>query len=101
MRKKALSAQGIIKELELHREKMNQLGVKQIGLFGSFLKGKQGPKSDLDFLVVLEEHTFDNYMDLKFFLEELFGRKVDLVMKESLKPALHYVEEEALYAKIA
>ena len=40
----------------------------------------------------------DNYFELKTFLEKLFQRKVDLVMEESLKPALQYVKEEAVYA---
>jgi len=42
----------------------------------------------LEFLVELEKKTFDNYMDLKFFLEELFVYKVDSVIKENIKPRL-------------
>jgi hypothetical protein len=44
--------------------------------------------------------TFDNYIELKFFLEKLFRRKVDLVMEDNLKPALSYVKEEAVYASV-
>jgi hypothetical protein len=40
----------------------------------------------MDFLVVLDRATFDNYFDLKFFLEDLFGNKVDLVIKDTIKP---------------
>jgi predicted nucleotidyltransferase len=47
-----------------------------------------GPKSDLDFVVELDERTFDRYMDLKLFLEELFGCRVDLVLVGSIKPRL-------------
>jgi len=63
-------------------------GVKRIGFFGSFVKGEQKENSDIDVLVEFEKEakTFDNYMNLKFFLEEIFGRKVDLVIFDALKP---------------
>lgn len=54
----------------------------------------------MDFLVVLERPSFDNYMDLKFFLEDLFSCKVDLVMEDTLKPRLRpYILEEVIYAQ--
>jgi len=61
--------------------------VKEIGIFGSQIKGKAGKRSDIDILVEFEEggETFDNYMDLRFFLEEIFHAKVDLVMKNVLR----------------
>jgi len=79
-----------MKKLEEHRDKLKRYGVKRIGLFGSFVRSEQTPGSDIDVLVEFErgEKTFDNYMDLKFFLEELFACKVDLVVKEAIKPAL-------------
>ena len=51
---------------------------------------KKEKDSDLDVLVVFEEgqKTFDKYMDLKFYLEDLFGREVDLVTEKALKPQL-------------
>ena len=42
--------------------------------------------SDLDFLVEFQRKSFDGYMDLKEFLEQLFGRRVDLVLPETLNP---------------
>jgi len=61
--------------------------VKEIGIFGSRIKGTARKKSDIDILVEFEDghKTFDNYMDLKFYLEDLFGCKVDLVLKGALK----------------
>ena len=48
----------------------------------------------------LEKKTFDNYMDLKEFLEELFGCKVDLVMKDAIKPRLREpILKETIYAQ--
>ena len=95
----ALNSQKIIKELEKQKIKLKQLGVKKIGLFGSYLHRKAHKKSDLDFLVSFKDIHFDEYMELKFFLEEHFHTKVDLVLEEELKPALQFVKKEARYAK--
>ena len=89
----------IIKTIEEHKEYIRGCGVKKIGLFGSFSKGTQHKKSDLDFLVVFDSPTFDNYMDLKFFLEKIFKKNVDLVTEDNLKPAFKHVKGEAIYAK--
>jgi len=64
--------------------------VKKIGVFGSFARGEEKAESDIDVLVEFEAdyETFDNYMDLKFFLEDLFGRNVDLVTIDALRPQL-------------
>lgn len=96
--KTTLTKAKIIKFLETHRKKLKDLGVTRIGLFGSFAKGKQHSKSDLDFLVTLKEETFDSYMDIKFLLEKVFKRKVDLVIEKNLKPGLNYIKEETIYA---
>lgn len=74
--------------LDRSREKLTKLGVKRCGLFGSFLRNCQDPQSDVDLLVEFEtgKKTYDNYVHLAFFLEDLFGRPVDLVTPESLSP---------------
>lgn len=74
--------------LESNRSRLKEFGVREIGIFGSVIRGEQGVSSDVDVLVDLEEHTFNSYMGLLFFLEELFGSKVDLVMKDAIKPAI-------------
>jgi uncharacterized protein len=93
------TSKSIMRILEDHKKELQQLGVKKIGLFGSFLKAQNKKTSDIDFLVTLHNPTFDAYMELKFFLEKLFKRKVDVVMEKNLKPAMKYVKEEAVYAK--
>lgn len=65
-----------------------RFAVRKIGLFGSTIRGEARPDSDVDVLVEFEVPTFDHYMDLKFYLEELFNRPVDLVTIASLKPRL-------------
>lgn len=95
----SLTPRRIIALVEHHKKDLQRYGVKKIGLFGSHIKGGQRKESDLDFLVVLQNPSFDNYMELKFFLERLFRKKIDLVTEGSLKPSLKHVAEEAIYAK--
>jgi predicted nucleotidyltransferase len=62
--------------------------VNSIGLFGSYARNDFHDKSDIDILVTFSEPTFDHYMDLKFYLEDLFGRPVDIVMEKTVKERL-------------
>jgi uncharacterized protein len=80
-------------------EMKERFGVKKIGVFGSAARGEAGPESDVDILVEFDDPAFDRYMDLKFYLEDLFGRPCDLVLDESLKESLREsVHAEVLYA---
>ncbi|MFH1917009.1 MAG: nucleotidyltransferase domain-containing protein [Nanoarchaeota archaeon] len=97
--KRRLTSQIIIAQLEKHKIELKRYGVMKIGLFGSFAKGNDRKKSDLDFLVSLKHETFDNYIELKFFLEDLFGKDVDLIIESNLKAGLEYVKEDAIYAE--
>ena len=85
----------IIERLRRERVALASLGVLEIGLFGSFARGEQTPESDVDLLVEFtpQQHTFDSFMDLSFFLEALLGRKVELLTRESLSP---YIGERIL-----
>jgi uncharacterized protein len=84
--------------LSSNREAIRKFGVREIGIFGSFARGEQRTDSDVDVLVDLDNNTFDAYMDLLFFLEDLFGRKVDLVDKDTIKPLIrNRILREALY----
>jgi uncharacterized protein len=78
----------IIHTLASHREQLHAYGVKQIGLFGSFVSNQADDVSDIDLLVdiVKEKKTFRNFMSLNYYLEDLFGRKVDLITLQSLSP---------------
>jgi predicted nucleotidyltransferase len=63
-------------------------GVERIGLFGSFLRGEQMSDSDVDLLVEFQHgmKTYDNFIRLVFYLEELLGQPVELVTIDSLSP---------------
>ncbi len=89
----------ILETLVQNRHVLERLGVRRIGLFGSGARGTAGETSDLDFLVEFRAKSFDAYMDLKFFLEELFQCDVDLVLLDSIKPRLRRtILAEAVYA---
>ena len=74
--------------LQEHQPQIRAFGVRRLGLFGSFVREQQGRESDVDVLVEFEpgRKTFDAFMQLAFFLEALFGRRVELVTPESLSP---------------
>ena len=81
--------------LKDNNEILRKYEVKRIGLFGSFARGDQKKNSDIDFLVEFEKPVFENFMDLAFYLEELFGRKVELITNGNLSPYIQpYVEKE-------
>ncbi|MBP1909622.1 nucleotidyltransferase family protein [Methanolobus bombayensis] len=78
-----------------------RFGLKKLGIFGSFARGEALDKSDVDVLVEFSEgkKTFDNFMEIKFYLEEHFEREVDLVIETAIKPKLKdYIMREAVYA---
>ncbi len=89
----------ILQTLTRHEPRLRTLGVRRLALFGSAARGELGDASDLDFVVEFDRKSFDAYMDLKAFLEELFGRKVDLVIAEAIKPRLRQaILGEAVHA---
>ena len=89
----------ILKILEENQNVIRGYGVRRLGLFGSCARGEYKEVSDLDFVVEFEKKSFDGYMDLKLFLEELFGCQVDLVISETIKPRLRsLILGEAIHA---
>jgi predicted nucleotidyltransferase len=89
----------ILKILEENRNTIRGYGVRRLGLFGSCARGECVEASDLDFVVEFEKKSFDAYMDLKLFLEELFGCPVDLVISDTIKPRLRTtILGEAIHA---
>lgn len=86
--------------ISLLRQQMVQsrFGIQSLSLFGSVARNEATATSDLDFVVNFEGVvTFDRYMDLKIFLEDLFNKKIDLAIEGSLKPQIRQrVFEEAI-----
>jgi len=73
-----------------HRKELRQkYKVKRIGVFGSFVRGEQRKRSDIDLLVEFEETpSLFEFMDLEEYLSKILGLKVDLVTKDALKPKI-------------
>ena len=90
----------VLQHLREQQPTLRRLGVRRLGLFGSIARGEGREDSDLDFVVELERSSFDAYMDVKFFLEDLFQRRVDLVIAHTIKPRLRdVILKETVYAQ--
>lgn len=97
---KAKTCQHLLRLLKHSFQEIQKFGVKRIGLFGSWVRREAGRGSDIDVLVEFSQPSFDNYMELKFFLEALFGREVDVVLADSLKEQIKAdVMREVVYAE--
>jgi len=94
-----LTEQEILNRLKANEAVIKGFGVRSLGLFGSFAHGQNTESSDLDLVVEFDKKTFDAYMDLKLFLEELFDRPVDLVLADGIKSSLRAsILREAIHA---
>ena len=92
-----MSADEIIERIQSHRAQLDAFRVKSLGIFGSVVRGEERADSDVDVLVAFDgPATFDQYMDLKLFLEDLLGRRVDLVTERGLREAIRPVVEREL-----
>jgi hypothetical protein len=94
----------ISKLIEENRDKVRNFGVKRLGIFGSFVRGSQVENSDIDILVEFSsgQKNYDNFINLAFFLEEIFQRRVELVTPESISPYLKpYIMKEVEYVEIS
>jgi uncharacterized protein len=89
----------VLKLLEQNLHTLKSFGVESLAVFGSTARNEATPNSDVDILVTFSAPaTFDQYIEIKFFLEDLLERKVDLVVQDGLKPlARSEVEKEAVY----
>lgn len=85
--------------LRAHKAGLEQFGVASVALFGSVARDEAGPESDVDILVEFAgATTFDRYMGLKIYLEDLLGVPIDLATPRALKPRIRpAVEREAIY----
>jgi predicted nucleotidyltransferase len=77
-----------------------EMGVRQIGLFGSYAKDKQTGNSDVDIYVELVENDYQKLVMILLFLEQKLGVKIDLVYKrKQMRPSfLQTLERETIYA---
>ena len=89
----------VIDTLRAHRETLaERFGVTRLALFGSYARGTAIDTSDIDILVRFDgPATSKSYFGVQFYLEDLFGRPIDLVTDKALRPRFRpYVEREAV-----
>ena len=76
--------------LSAHKEELRKrYKVKDMGIFGSYVRGEEEEKSDLDILVEFEDvPDLLKFIELERYLEKLLGIKVDLVRRSAIRPEL-------------
>lgn len=87
-----------------NQDRIRAYGVRKVGLFGSFVRDEQNLESDIDLLVEFEQDkkTFDNFMHLSFFLEEVLKRPVEIVTTDALSPYIGpHILKEVEYVTIS
>ena len=93
-----MDKQVILEKLKAGAEEMQRLfQVKRLSVFGSVARGEAGDGSDIDVLVAFEQRaSFDLFMELKFYLEDLLGTGVDLVTEKALRPEVRRAIEKEM-----
>ena len=90
--------EGVIDQIKAHKAEIRGYGVASLALFGSVARDEAGPESDVDLLVTFKDTvTSDAFFGLKFFLQDLLGRRIDLVTAAALRePIRKAIEPELL-----
>jgi len=100
MNKRINSKKDVLSIIQQNRKSIKTLGVKKLGLFGSFVREEQNKNSDIDLMVEFDKgkKTFDNFMQLSFLLEDLLGKKIEWVTTDSMSPYIRpYILKEVEY----
>ncbi len=96
---KSVNLDKIINILKKHKEELKKrYNIKEIGVFGSYVRGEDKVKSDLDILIEFEEDAdvdLLKFVNMENYLSEIIGIKVDLVEKSGLKTRIgkHILKE--------
>ncbi len=85
---KVASRSSVLRALSKNAAMLRSFGVKRLGLFGSVVRGRAGPESDIDILVAFEpgQETFSNLIGLHGLLRRLLRGRIDLVTQGGLSP---------------
>ena len=93
-----MQKEDILQFLEEHKPYLfKKFGVRSIGLFGSYAKDRATSNSDIDIVVDMPP-SFDNFFDLKYYLEKHLKAKIDLVREKNLRGFIrNKIQDELLY----
>lgn len=88
----------VLSLLKEHLEEIQGFKIQRISIFGSVARNQDNPQSDIDILIKFDgPPSYDLYMDLKFFLEDLLGRRVDLITEDALRTEIRpFVEKDLI-----
>ena len=98
-----MTRQEILQTIRKHNSFFIAHGVKQLGIFGSHARDEALEGSDIDIIVEFDQgmKSYDNFIEICFFLEDLFGQKIDLLTPESISPFLKpYIDKDVYYETI-
>lgn len=100
MKKNALTKEDILKFLREHKDFFKkEFAIDKIMLYGSYARGEESDKSDVDVLIKSKIKSFDKQYKLKVFLEKNLKKEVDVVYCDSVHPFLmQFIEEDLIYA---
>lgn len=88
----------VLSLLKEHLEEIRKFKIQKISIFGSVARNQETIQSDVDILIKFDgPASYDLYMDLKFFLEDLLGRKVDLITEDGMRNEIkQFVEKDLI-----
>jgi uncharacterized protein len=92
--------QRVLECLKQHRPEINdRFAIKDLAIFGSVARDEARDDSDIDILVAFEGRAdFDRFMELRFYLEDLLGSRVDLVTQKAVRPPIRpYIEKDLIH----
>lgn len=81
--------ENILETLKANKQKLSKFGIRNVGLFGSYLRNEQSSESDIDLLIDFEpeKENFDNFMAVYDLFEKIFkNQKIEVVTKNGLSP---------------
>lgn len=94
--------ENILSTIRAHKTELIKFGIRDVGLFGSYVRGEESDNSDIDILIDFfpEQENFDNYMAIYDYFEKIFqNEEVEIVTKNGLSPYIGpYILKEVLYA---
>lgn len=97
-----LSRDYILSAIKARKSELQNFGIQEIGLFGSYGRGEASEDSDIDLLIEFDpdKESFDNFMAAYDYFESLFkDQKIEMVTKNSLSPYIGpYILKEVIYA---
>ena len=95
-----MTKEEIIKKINKSKMELSKFDVISLSLFGSYESGNPTEKSDIDFLVMFDNNTFRNFTGLKYYLENIFHKNIDLVCENSIKESmLPFINKMVLWQK--